>query len=211
MAWNRHLNRRLALGGGVLAALGGYFALRGGSREASRRAPDVGTFRLGNAAEPFTLDPTMSDATWEFFIIGDLMMGLTTEDRMARPIPGMAERWETSPDGLTWTFHLREAQWSDGMPVTADDFLFAWRRILDPKTASSYAYYPYVIKNAQGINAGHLPGTALGAYARDARTLEVHLEHPAPYLPEMLVAPQMAPLPRHVVEAKGKNWTKPGN
>jgi oligopeptide transport system substrate-binding protein len=211
MAWNKHLNRRLALGGGVLAALGGYFALRGGSREADRRAPDVGTFRLGNAAEPFTLDPTMTDATWENFIIGDLMMGLTTEDPKARPIPGMAERWETSPDGLTWTFHLRDAQWSDGTPVTAEDFLFSWRRLLDPKTAASYAYYPYVIKNAQPINAGKLPGTALGAYARDARTLEVHLEHPAPYLPEMLVAAPMMPLPRHVVEAKGKDWTKPGN
>ncbi len=167
MAWDRHLNRRLVLGGGAgLAMLGGYFALRGGSQGASHRAPDAGTFRLGNAAEPFTLDPTMSDATWENFIIGDLMMGLTTEDPKARPIPGMAERWETSPDGLTWTFHLREAQWSDGMPVTAEDFLFAWRRLLDPKIAASYAYYPYVIINAQAINAGHLPGSALGG-ARD--------------------------------------------
>ena len=64
------------------------------------------------------------------------MMGLTTEDAGGQPIPGMAESWQTSPDGLTWTFNLREAQWSDGTPVTAEDFVFAWRRILDPKTAA---------------------------------------------------------------------------
>ena len=99
----------------------------------------------------------------------------------------MAESWQTSPDGLTWTFKLREAQWSDGAPVTAEDFLFAWRRILDPKTAASYAYFPYIIKNARAdqcrTSAGHGVGRAVRA---DPRTLEVHLEHPAPYLLEML-------------------------
>ena len=123
----------------------------------------------------------------------------------------MAESWQTSPDGLTWTFKLRDAQWSDGAPVTADDFLFAWRRILDPKTAASYAYFPYIIKNAEPINAGRMPGTALGAVAPDPHTLEVHLEHPAPYLLEMLTHSSMMPLPRHVVEAKGNHWTRPGN
>ena len=205
-------NRRLALGGGAALLLGGSY-LAGRSRTAAAHHPSLkpGSFHLGNAAEPFTLDPNLSDATWEDFIIGDLMMGLATEDSMARPVPGMAERWETSADGLTWTFHLRDTQWSDGTPLTADDFLFAWRRVLDPKTAASYAYFPYIIKNAEPINAGKLPGSALGAYARDPRTLEVHLEHPAPYLLEMLMHTSMMPVPRHVVEAKGKDWTRPGN
>ena len=77
--------------------------------------------------------------------------------------------------------------------------------------AASYAYFPYIIKNAQPINAGHLPASALGARALGPRTLEVHLEHPAPYLLEMLTHTSMMPLPRHVVEAKGKYWTTPSN
>src|SRR5665213_2063459 len=208
MAWTNRLNRRLALAGGAAAAIAGGFALKGGA--ASQARPQPGTFYFGNAAEPFTLDPTLSDSSWENYIIGDLMMGLTTEDAMARPVPGMAERWETSPDGLTWTFHLRDTVWSDGVPFTADDFLFAWRRLLDPKLAASYAYFPYIIKNAQKINAGHLPGTALGVTTQDPRTLVVQLEQPAPYLPEMLVHSSMMPVPRHVVEKHGRDWAKPG-
>jgi oligopeptide transport system substrate-binding protein len=212
MARKNSLNRRLALGGGAALILGGgYFAAQGKSGPRSHLLAQPGTFHLGNSAEPFTLDPSLTDATWEDFIIGDLMMGLTTEDSMASPIPGMAESWQSSPDGLTWTFKLREAQWSDGMQVTADDFLYAWRRVLDPHLAASYAYFPYIIKNARAINAGHLPGTALGAEAPDPRTLRVHLEHPAPYLLEMLTHCSMMPLPRHVLEAKGKYWTQPGN
>jgi oligopeptide transport system substrate-binding protein len=212
MARKTDLDRRLALGGGAALVLGGgYFFARGQGGHASHAKPEPGAFHLGNVNEPFTLDPTMSDASWETNIIGDLMMGLTTEDAAGQPIPGMAESWQTSPDGLTWTFKLREAQWSDGRAVTADDFLYAWRRILDPKTAASYAYFPYVIKNAEAINAGHLPGTALGARALDPRTLEISLKNPAPYLLEMLMHNSMFPLPRHAVEAKGKDWTQPGN
>jgi oligopeptide transport system substrate-binding protein len=202
------LNRRLALAGGAAVAIAGGFALKGGA--ASHARPEPGTFYFGNAAEPFTLDPTLSDSSWENYIIGDLMMGLTTEDAMARPVPGMAERWETSPDGLTWTFHLRDALWSDGVPLTANDFLFAWRRLLDPKLAASYAYFSYIIRNAQKISAGHLPGTALGAAAQGPRTLVVALEQPAPYLPEMLMNTSMMPVPRHVVEKHGRDWARPG-
>jgi oligopeptide transport system substrate-binding protein len=212
MTWKGNLNRRLALGGGVLLVLGGgYLTARGKSGRASHARPQPGVFHRGNVNEPFTLDPTMSDASWEFDIIGDLIMGLTTEDAAGKPVPGMAESWQTSADALTWTFKLRDAQWSDGQPVTAEDFLFAWRRILDPKTAASYAYFHYIVQNAEAINAGHLPGKALGAHALDSRTLEIHLTNPAPYLLQMLTHSAMMPLPRHVVEAKGKNWTQPGN
>ena len=212
MAVERGWNRRLALGGGAALLLGGsYLAGRSKTQALHHPHAQTGTFYLGNAAEPFTLDPNLSDAQWEDTIIGDMMMGLTTEDSKARPVPGMAESWQTSPDGLTWTFHLRDAQWSDGAPVTAEDFLYAWRRLLDPKMAASYAYFSYIIKNAQPISGGHMPASALGARALGPRTLEVHLEHPAPYLPEMLMHTSMLPVPRHVVEAKGKDWAKPGN
>src|SRR5690349_15609794 len=141
MAPSKTWNRRLALAGGAaLAAGGGYLSLRG--RKAVRQqiaAP--GVFRRGNVAEPETLDPIMSSGVQDNEIIGDLMVGLMTQSPEATPVPGMATHWETSADGLVWTFHLREAQWSDGQPVTADDFVYSWRRILDPAIASPYSYF----------------------------------------------------------------------
>src|SRR6266850_2769987 len=149
----------------------------------------------GNGAEPKSLDPALIDGIWEAQVVGDLIVGLTTEDAAAKPIPGAAESWETSPDGLTWTFHLRAHTWSDGAPVTADDFVFAWRRILDPKTAASYAYYLYLIKNAQAVNTGKMPGTALGVAAPDGKTLVVTLEHPTPFLLQFLTHVTTFPVP----------------
>jgi oligopeptide transport system substrate-binding protein len=149
----------------------------------------------GNGAEPDSLDPAQAGSVMETNILGDMMVGLTTLDAAARPIPGIAGRWEISSDGLTWTFHLRKARWSDGKPVTAENFLFAWRRLLDPKTAARGAPMLWIIKNARGITAGKLPATALGATATNASTLKVTLEHPAPYLPELLALPAALPLP----------------
>jgi oligopeptide transport system substrate-binding protein len=128
-------------------------------------------------------------------ILGDLMVGLTTLDAAARPIPGIADHWETSRDGLTWTFHLRPARWSDGRAVTAQDFISAWQRLLTPKTAARTAQNLWVIKNAQAITAGRLPPAALGATAPDPATVVIKLEHPAPWLPELLTQPSALPLP----------------
>jgi oligopeptide transport system substrate-binding protein len=208
-AWNR---RTALIGGAALAGIGGYAALRKPSGGNMRHnIPDARTFRRGNGSEPQSLDPIISTGIQDDSISGDLMMGLITEDPQARPIPGMAERWTTSPDGLTWTFFLREALWSDGVPVTAEDFVFSWRRILDPAVAAPYAYFLYLVKNAAAINAGKMPPSALGAIARTPRTFEVQLEHPAPYMIEMLMHHSCYPLPRHVVMAKGKDWARPGN
>ena len=149
----------------------------------------------GNGAEPESLDPAFASSSMEINILGDMMVGLTTLDAAARPVPGIAERWETSPDGLTWTFHLRKARWSDGKPVTAENFLFAWRRLLDPKTAARGAPMLWIIKNAHGISGGKLPATALGVTATNASTLKITLERPAPYLPELLTLPAALPLP----------------
>ena len=165
----------------------------------------------GNGAEPKSLDPALIDGIWEAQISGDMILGLTTEDAESKPIAGAAESWETSEDGLTWTFHLRDHTWSDGVPVTAEDFVFAWRRILDAKTAAPYAYYLYPIKNARDVNTGKQPATALGVEARDAKTLVVTLAHPLPFMTEFLTHQSMYPVPRHVVEAKGSGWARPGN
>lgn len=168
-------------------------------------------FNRGNAAEPSTLDPSHAQSAWEDNVLGDMLIGLTTYDIRAKPIAGAAERWEQSDDGKTWTFHLRDHVWSDGVPVTADDFVFAWRRILDPKAAAVYAYFLYPLKNAQAVNTGKMPLESLGVRAQDAKTLIVELEHPVPYFLQIVSHMTMYPLPKHVVLAKGDAWTKPGN
>lgn len=150
----------------------------------------------GNGAEPDSLDPAAAGSQQETNILGDVMVGLTTLGPRGTPVPGMAERWEISKDGLTWTFHLRRAVWSDGAPVTAQDFVSGWRRLLDPKTASRTAAMLWPIKNARAISSGVMPPSALGVKATDARTLTVGLEYPAPYLPELLAHPSGSPLPR---------------
>ena len=149
----------------------------------------------GNGAEPDTLDPAFASTTMEANILSDMMVGLTTLDAAARPIAGIADHWEISRDGLRWTFHLRPARWSDGSTVSAQDFVSAWRRLLDPKTAARAASNLWIIKNAQAITAGRLPVTALGAAAPDPATIIITLENPAPWLPELLTQPAALPLP----------------
>lgn len=197
------------------AALGALAACGDGTQTNKATTPGAPSGQVvlnrGNGAEPGTLDPHLVYANWEDNIVGDMLLGLTTQNAKGEPIPGAAESWETSPDGLTWTFHLREHQWSDGQPVTSDDFLFAWRRILDPKTASAYAYYLHLIKNGEAVNTGKMPGTELGVTAPDDKTLVVTLEHPAPYLVEYMTHVSTFPVPRHVVEAKGAAWARAGS
>jgi oligopeptide transport system substrate-binding protein len=173
-------------------------------------APHSGmTLNRGNGGEPASLDPHFIDITLESNIVGDLLVGLVTEDRAGNPIPGAAASWQTSPDGLTWTFHMRRHLWSDGVPVTSHDFIYAWRRILDPQTGAKYGYNLWVFKNAQAISNGKLPPSALGAEAPDDGTLVLHLEHPAPYLPQLLMHQSTFPLPRHVLFKYGTAWSTP--
>ena len=169
------------------------------------------TLRRGNGAEPDSLDPHFAGAQAEENILDDLMVGLTTLDAGGHAVPGIAESWTVSPDGLTWTFRLRRAAWSDGSKVTADDFDFAFRRLLDGKTASRYAYNLWIIKNAKAYGTGKVPYQQLGVDVPKPDTLILTLEHPAPYLPELLTHPSALPLPQHVVKAKGAAWARPGN
>ncbi len=164
---------------------------------------------IGNTAEPLTLDPAKTSGHWENNINGNMFIGLFTEDAESNTIPGMAERWETSADGLTWTFFLRQANWSDGVPVTAYDFEYEYRRVMNPDTIAEYAAILYPFKNAQAVKEGKMPLTALGVHAIDERTLEIQLEHPAPYLPGILKHSTAYPTPKHVVERWGDDWIKP--
>jgi oligopeptide transport system substrate-binding protein len=165
----------------------------------------------GNNSEAATLDPQKSNLIDDFAIIGDLIMGLTSDAPDASPVPGMATSWETSADGLVWTLHLRDAKWSDGVPVTADDFVYAYQRILDPHTASIYAYLVYILKNGQALNEGKIKPDQLGAKALDAHTLQLTLEHPAPYLLEIAKHQSFFPIPKHVIEKWGDDWVQPAH
>lgn len=168
--------------------------------------------RIGNSGEPDSVDPHHVSGTWENRVVGAMFIGLTTEAADASVIPGAAESWTISDDGKTYTFKLRDHSWSDGTPVTADDFVFALRRILTPETAAEYASLLYPIKNAEALNNGKLKGMdKLGVRAVDAKTLEVSLKGPTPYFLELLTHYTAFPVPKHVVEAKGKDWVKPEN
>ncbi|MEN9855956.1 MAG: hypothetical protein RLZZ157_1082 [Pseudomonadota bacterium] len=170
------------------------------------------SLHIGNTAEPLSLDPHQASGTWENRIIGDILIGLTTDDPQGRPIPGMATDWTTSADGLVWTFKLRDAKWSDGVPVTADDFVFAWQRIMTSQPPAKYASILYVLKNAEKIYNGTIKDVnQLGVKALDPKTLVVTLEHPAPYLPGLLTHYTSFPIPKHVVEKVGNDWIKAEN
>ena len=118
----------------------------------------------GNVSEPGTLDPALQTLVGEYEIMSDMFMGLVQLSPQGLPIPGAAESWTASADGRTTTFKLREGLvWSDGVKMTADDFVYTFRRALDPKTASPLATMALKIKNAPAVNSGKMPLTALGA------------------------------------------------
>ncbi|MFM8375946.1 MAG: peptide ABC transporter substrate-binding protein [Phenylobacterium sp.] len=165
----------------------------------------------GNNTEAGSLDPQKASMVDEFAIIGDLYTGLFTDGPDASPSPALAQSWTTSADGLTWTFRLRPSKWTDGRPVTADDFVYAYRRILDPATASSYAYLLYLLENGEAVNEGRASPETLGVRAIDPLTLQFRLEHPAPYLPALLKHHSFFPVPAHAVKAHGDAWTRAGN
>lgn len=206
MKLNRRNLVRGALGAGGVAALPACAGAKIVGYDPVRRTLDV-----ANQGEPLSLDPHKCSGTWENNIVGNLFMGLTTEGDDGSPLPGMATRWETSADGLSWIFHLRQAYWSDGEPVDAHDFVFAYQRILNPENLAEYASLLYPIKNAQRVNSGEAHPREVGVRALDDRTLEIQLEHPAPYLPELLMHYTNYPVPKHVVEAHGDAWIKPEN
>ncbi len=195
----------------LFPALCGLLAAACGPQAAVRPPCAEGKVCLqyGNTSEPVSLDPHKTTGTWEDRILLDVLIGLTQDDAEGKPVPGMAERWETSPDGLTWTFHLRKAEWSDGRPVTADDFVYSLRRILLPQTASEYASLLYLIEGAQAVNEGKAPAETLGVTAPDPRTVQIRLTHPAPYLTELTKHHTMFPVPRHVIEKWGDAWSRP--
>jgi oligopeptide transport system substrate-binding protein len=166
----------------------------------------------GNGAEPETLDPAKSTGVTESNIQYEIFEGLTTYSPDGQVVPGVAEKWEVSDDGKTYTLHLRDSKWSNGDPVTAEDFVYAWRRVLDPATASDYAPIFDVIANAEQIRKGEEKDlTKLGIAATDPKTFTVSLAKSAPYFLGLVRHSSFLPVHKATVDKFGQDWTKPGN
>ena len=125
--------------------------------------------RRGNGTEPKTIDPQIAEGVPEANIMLDLFEGLTTRDGAANIIPGVAEKWDISADGKTYTFHLRHTTWSDGTPLTAADVVYAWQRDVDPAAGGKYGFLLYPVKNAQAIGARSSRGIRRGSSRRSQR------------------------------------------
>lgn len=195
-----HFNVRGLLAGAALVAL-----------TATGAFAEV-VFNRGNSADPESLDPHKTSTVYEANIMRDLFMGLMIHNAKAELAPGAAESHTVSADGKVYTFKLRQgAMWSDGSPVTADDFVFSWRRVVDPATAAEYAYMLAPVMNAEDITAGKKKPDELGVKAVDANTFEVTLNAPTPYFLEMLTHQATYPVSKANVETKKADFTKAGN
>jgi oligopeptide transport system substrate-binding protein len=190
-----------------LAVLATLLVLAGGNAAAADSI-----LRRGVFGEPESLAPRESGIAGEQLILRDLFEGLTTFGPDARVVPGAAESWQASADGRRYTFRLRAGlRWSDGAPLAAQDFVFGWRRALDPRTAASRAQRLYAIRGAREVHAGRAAPATLGVSAPDARTVVIELEYPLPWLPVLLAGEEGFPLPRHAIERYGEQWTRAGN
>lgn len=167
---------------------------------------------INNAAEPESLDPHKVSGVPESNIGRQMFEGLTNTDADGKTIPGMATSWE-SPDNKVWTFKLRDAKWSNGDPVTAEDFVYSMRRVVDPNTASPYSSYlvDAKIMGAEQIVEGKAGIDTLGVKALDDKTLQVILTEPVPYFPDMMIHNSVKPVHQKTVEQFGDKWTDPAN
>lgn len=170
-----------------------------------------GALHRGGLGGPATLDSQASSSGAERTILLDLFTGLLTLGPAGEIENGAAASWSASEDGKTYRFKLREGlRWSDGSELTADDFVYGLRRVMDPQTANFIASNLYSIVNAEAVNRGKKPLEALGVRQVSEREIEVKLIFPTPYFPEM-IATMWDPAPRHVIEKHGKDWARPGN
>ena len=166
-----------------------------------------------NGTEVASVDPHKTQGVPESHVIRDLLEGLVNQDADGNTIPGVAESWETA-DNKTFIFHLRKnAKWSNGDPVTAHDFVYSFKRVVDPMTASPYSWYMEMttMKNATDIIAGKADKETLGVKALDDYTLQVELETAVPYFVMMMGHTTVKPVHKATVEKFGEKWTKPEN
>ncbi len=204
----------------IAAAISCLLAACGEQQSSAERFAHDGILVIGNNAEPQSLDPHKATAVADGKIISTLLEGLVrpsaTED--GEVLPAAAERWEQNESADVWTFHLnRAATWSDGRPVTAHDFVYAYQRLLHPQFAGKYAEMLYPLLNAEAYNKGECEWNDVGVKAIDDYTLQLTLSGPTPHLPRLLLHFTWYPVPAHRVEELGgmldrrSLWTRPEN
>ena len=162
-----------------------------------------------NNAEPESLDPAIISGIPEFRVVIGLFEGLTRLDpKTARPIPGLAQSWDISPDGRTYVFHLRtNLLWSTGGPITADDVVYSWLRAASPATASDYAGEFFYLKNGEDFVTGKIKDPSLvGVHGVDRNTVRVELNHPTAFFLDLCTLPVMSVVPRQAIEKYGDRW-----
>ncbi|MEN0632002.1 oligopeptide ABC transporter substrate-binding protein OppA [Klebsiella aerogenes] len=207
------ITKKSLVAAGILSALITANVAMAADVPAGVQLADKQTLVRNNGAEVQSLDPHKIEGVPESNVNRDLFEGLVIGDLNGHPVPGVAESWDNK-DFKVWTFHIRkDAKWSDGSPVTAQDFVYSWQRLADPKTASPYASYLQYghVANVDEIIAGKKPATDLGVKAIDDKTFEVTLSEPVPYFYKLLVHPSVSPVPKAAVEKYGEKWTQPAN
>ncbi|WP_040212017.1 peptide ABC transporter substrate-binding protein [Clostridium polynesiense] len=194
----------LAIGTTTLAGCAGSSS---GSNE--EKVPQIIRHNLG--AEPKTIDPALNSAVDGATVLQNAFEGLMRLDENDKPIAGVAEKWDVSPDGLEYTFKLRkDAKWSDGQQVKAQDFEYAWKRALNPDTAAEYASQLYYIKNGEKYNQKQAKAEDLGIKVVDEYTLKVTLEYATAYFLSLMAFPTYFPVRKDIVEKDPEAWaTKP--
>ncbi|MDX2227735.1 MAG: peptide ABC transporter substrate-binding protein [Verrucomicrobiae bacterium] len=165
-----------------------------------------------NRAEPESLDPAVITGQPELRIVSSLFEGLTSRNAAGEIVPGVAEKWEVSPDGRHYVFHLRkDARWSNGDPVTARDFSYSWKRVLEPGSTAEYVSQLFFLKNAEEYNQGKVKDfSQVGVKAPDDHTLTVELENSTPFFLDLCAFATLMPVHRATVEKHGDDWIKPG-
>ncbi len=177
----------------------------------------TGTLHLGIGSDPSDLDPHLVTGVGEAKVLHSLFEPLVSFDlKTLKPVPALAESWDVSADGLTYTFRLRaNARWSNGEPITAEDCVDSWKRILTPTLGADYAYMLYLVRGAEAFNKGKADFSAVGLAAPDARTLVVQLTAPAPYFLQVLLNSPWRPVNVRAIAAvgdahrRGTAWTTP--
>ncbi|QCA06165.1 peptide ABC transporter substrate-binding protein [Pantoea vagans] len=162
--------------------------------------------------EPASLDPLKAVGLPEIQVIRDLFEGLTNQDAQGKIVPGVAQSW-SSNDNKTWVFTLRNnARWSNGDPVTAQDFVYSWQRLVDPKNSSPFAWFAGLsgIENAAAITKGEMTTDKLGVVAQGKTQLKVTLDRPVPWFPALVANVALFPVPEKTIAQEGDSWTAPG-
>ena len=180
----------------------------GSSETDSTAATGGNVLKVHFDVEVASLDPQIATDGTSFEVIAATTEGLYSVDAEGSPIQALAEKVDKSADGLTYTFTLRDAQWSNGTPVTANDFVFAWRRLVDPAVASEYSFIAAIanIKNAAAITAGEVAVDQLGVTAKDDKTLVVNLDVPVPFFESLLAFPSFLPVNEAFFTEKGESF-----